>query len=77
MLVKAKAIARFLIVGGILISFGAGCSTTPTISQEDQDRLEEARIAAEEAERKLSELRQERIRLEQGVDEEPEADQEP
>lgn len=39
-----------------------GC--TPKPSQEELQRLEEARSAAESAERKLAELRQERMNLE-------------
>jgi flagellar biosynthesis chaperone FliJ len=41
----------------------SGCTKKPTT--EETGKLEEARSAAESAERKLSELRQERIALEQ------------
>lgn len=47
-----------------MIAFGVGCKP-PAASQEDNSKLEQARAAAESAERKLSELRQERIALEQ------------
>jgi len=47
-----------------LIAFGGvGCTKKP--SQEEVSKLEEARVAAESAEKKLSELRQERMQLEQ------------
>ncbi len=42
---------------------GAGCTKKP--SQEEVSKLEQARVAAESAEKKLSELRQERMQLEQ------------
>jgi septal ring factor EnvC (AmiA/AmiB activator) len=42
---------------------GAGCTKKP--SQEEASKLEQARVAAESAEKKLSELRQERMQLEQ------------
>ena len=51
-------------VFGALIAFGGvGCTKKP--SQEEVSKLEEARVAAESAEKKLSELRQERMQLEQ------------
>ena len=57
--------ARFLCIG--ILVFGAGtmvgCTKKP--SNEEISKLEEARSAAESAERKLAELKQERIRLEQ------------
>ena len=46
--------------GGLMVS---GCTKKP--SQEEMTRLEDARSAAESAERKLDELRQERQTLEQ------------
>jgi hypothetical protein len=49
-----------------LIAFGwAGCTKKP--STEEVSKLEEARVAAESAEKKLSELRQERMLLEQDL----------
>ena len=43
-----------------------GCTKKP--SQEELQRLDESKAAAEAAERKLSELRQERMRLESELD---------
>jgi len=43
---------------------GGGARRGKAVSEEDKARLDEAKVAAEAAERKLSELRQERIRLE-------------
>jgi hypothetical protein len=61
-----KLTSILLISGAMLISCGiVGCSSTPKPSTEESGKLEEARAAAESAERKLSELRQERMRLEQ------------
>jgi hypothetical protein len=57
---------KVLFVGAFsaLIVFGsAGCTKKP--SQEEISKLEQARVAAESAEKKLSELRQERMQLEQ------------
>lgn len=49
-----------------LFAFGwAGCTKKP--STEEVSKLEEARVAAESAEKKLSELRQERMQLEQDL----------
>ena len=52
---------------------GGGGSTSKSsgarkgkVSEEDKARLDEAKVAAEESEKKLSELRQERIKLESG-----------
>jgi len=47
-----------------LLAFGwVGCTKKP--SAEEVSKLDEARVAAESAEKKLSELRQERMQLEQ------------
>lgn len=60
-----KLTSIMIISGAMLISGGiAGCFTQKP-SNEEAGKLEEARAAAESAERKLSELRQERMRLEQ------------
>jgi hypothetical protein len=59
-------LSNVLFVGAVsaLIAFGgAGCTKKP--SQEEISKLEQARVAAESAEKKLSELRQERMQLEQ------------
>lgn len=65
MLKIRKLTSIMIISGAMLISGGiAGCFTQKP-SSEESGKLEEARAAAESAERKLSELRQERLRLEQ------------
>jgi outer membrane murein-binding lipoprotein Lpp len=54
---------RLIMASVIIGSIGlAGCTKKP--KEEDFSKLEEARAAAESAERKLSELRKERIALE-------------
>lgn len=56
-------IARYVLIGSFVVMCGmTGCTKKP--SNEELTRLEEARSAAESAERKLAELRQERMSLE-------------
>ncbi len=56
-----------LLAGAIILTIPfSGC--TPKPSSEEMGKLEEARAAAESAERKLSELRKERMRLEQELE---------
>lgn len=56
-------IARYVLIGSFVVMCGmTGCTKKP--SDEELTRLEEARSAAESAERKLAELRQERMSLE-------------
>lgn len=55
-----------LAMGICLFLAGWGCTKKP--SQEEMSRLDESKAAAESAEKKLSELRQERIRLEAELD---------
>jgi septal ring factor EnvC (AmiA/AmiB activator) len=58
-----KKFAYFLTVGSCIFFCGfSGCTKKP--SKEDITKLEEARNAAESAERKLADLRQERMELE-------------
>jgi septal ring factor EnvC (AmiA/AmiB activator) len=59
--------ARFLLIGLMIAGTSAmvGCTKKP--NNEDVSKLEEARTAAESAERKLSDLRQERVKLEQDL----------
>jgi hypothetical protein len=59
-------LSKVLFVGAfsaLIVFGGAGCTKKP--SQEEVSKLEQARVAAESAEKKLSELRQERMQLEQ------------
>lgn len=51
------------VLGAFFVVNFSGCTKKP--SQEEVSKLEEARVAAESAEKKLSELRQERMQLEQ------------
>jgi chromosome segregation ATPase len=62
---KILMVARIVLISLLVVGSGAlvGCTKKPT--NQDVSKLEEARAAAESAERKLSELRQERMRLEQ------------
>ena len=66
--------AKFLRVTGValtsalLLTFGfIGCSSTKP-NTEEMGKLDEAKAAAESAERKLSELRMERIALEKQLE---------
>lgn len=58
-------ITRYLLIGSFITMVGVGmtgCTKKP--NEEELTKLEEARSAAESAERKLAELRQERMSLE-------------
>jgi len=56
-------IARYVLIGSFVVMCGmTGCTKKP--NDEELAKLEEARSAAESAERKLAELRQERMNLE-------------
>ena len=62
--------AKFLKISGIalistLLVAGGFTGCTPKPSNEDMGKLDEAKAAAESAERKLSDLRMERMKLEQ------------
>ncbi|MBN1575411.1 MAG: hypothetical protein JW913_02600 [Chitinispirillaceae bacterium] len=62
--------AKFLKINGvvlvsILFLMGGFTGCTPKPSNEEVGKLEQARAAAESAERKLSDLRMERMKLEQ------------
>ena len=60
-----RLFARVILIGSLLA--WAGMSCTPKPNQEEAGKLEQARASAESAEKKLSELRQERIQLENDV----------
>ena len=56
-------LARFLLIGSFIAMAGiSGCTKKP--SQDELTKLDEAKQAAESAEKKLSELKQERVQLE-------------
>jgi septal ring factor EnvC (AmiA/AmiB activator) len=62
-MVAYHKIARYVLIGSFVVMCGmAGCTKKP--SNEELAKLEEARSAAESAERKLAELREERMNLE-------------
>ena len=60
-LLKLAAIASLIAAGSF-----SGCTKRP--SEEELAKLEQARAAAESAERKLAELRSERMQLEQTLE---------
>lgn len=61
---KFLKISGIALISTLLLSSGfVGC--TPKPSSEESSKLDEAKAAAESAERKLSDLRMERIKLEQ------------
>ena len=64
---KFSFIARFFCIGMLVFgaAFMAGCTKKP--STQDVSKLEDARSAAEGAEKKLAELKQERLKLEQDL----------
>ena len=62
-MVSMKKVSRFAVIASVLLLAGlTGCTKKP--SEEELTKLEEARSAAESAERKLAELRSERMALE-------------
>jgi len=63
-----SVIAKFFCIGMLVFGMGfsmAGCTKKP--STQDVSKLEESRSAAEGAEKKLAELKQERLKLEQDL----------
>jgi len=55
--------ARLLLIGSFIAMVGAaGCTKKP--NQDELTKLDEAKMAAESAEKKLTDLRQERVELE-------------
>jgi septal ring factor EnvC (AmiA/AmiB activator) len=56
-------LARFLLIGSFVAMAGvSGCTKKP--SQDELTKLEEAKQSAESAEKKLTDLKQERMQLE-------------
>jgi hypothetical protein len=61
---KAGKLIPFIVIAAFLaLSSITGC-TKKTIAVKENPKLEEARAAAENAEKKLSDLKQERMRME-------------
>jgi septal ring factor EnvC (AmiA/AmiB activator) len=66
-MLRTSRFLRLLTAASLIAAFGmSGCTKKP--SQEEVSKLETARGAAESAEKKLSELRQERMQLEQQLE---------
>jgi hypothetical protein len=60
---EIKRAARFLLIGSFFgMAVIIGCTKKP--SQDELTKVEESKTAAENAEKKLTELRQERMQLE-------------
>jgi septal ring factor EnvC (AmiA/AmiB activator) len=60
---KLQKVSRYLLISSFIAAcFMAGCTKRPT--EEQLTKLEETRAAIESAERKLAELREERMSLE-------------
>ena len=65
---KSKTLLRLLVMGSMMAALVlGGCTKRP--SQEELAKLDEARMAAEGAEKKLAELKSERTQLEQALQE--------
>jgi septal ring factor EnvC (AmiA/AmiB activator) len=65
---KFSVIVRFICAGVLVFGIGSmmtGCTKKP--STQEVSKLEDARSAAEGAEKKLAELKQERLKLEQDL----------
>lgn len=67
-MLKIRKLASMVVISSVLVSGGIVGCFSPKPSNEETGKLEEARSAAESAERKLSELRQERVKLEQELE---------
>jgi hypothetical protein len=60
---RTYKVIRCVVFAAFIAALGStGCSKPP--NKENQSKLEEAKAAAESAEKKLSEVKQERMRLE-------------
>jgi DNA repair exonuclease SbcCD ATPase subunit len=65
-MLRMKYAVSCIMIGAIMLCGGMmGCTQKP--SQAELSKLDEAKSAAESAEKKLSELRQERMKLEQDL----------
>jgi outer membrane murein-binding lipoprotein Lpp len=65
-MMRVKHVSRYLILGSFVAALAmGGCTKKP--NEEELAKLEEARAAAESAERKLDELKRERMALESQV----------
>ncbi len=66
MLMKSHGFARVVLFAAAVAVCGVGCTKRP--SEEELAKLDQATQAAEAAERKLAELRNERMALEQQLE---------
>jgi septal ring factor EnvC (AmiA/AmiB activator) len=62
---KFSKVVYVSVISFVVALGGVGCTKKP--SQEEASKLDQARASAESAEKKLSELRQERMQLEQDL----------
>lgn len=63
---KMNTLMKWVAVASVAVFCSVGCTKRP--SEEELGKLEQARVAAESAEKKLAELRSERMQLEQTLD---------
>lgn len=64
---QARFFLRLIAVASLIATLGInGCTKKP--NQEEMGKLEQARTAAESAEKKFSELKSERVQLEQTLE---------
>jgi septal ring factor EnvC (AmiA/AmiB activator) len=66
---KASLIGKIVVVAALLACGGLGAGCTKKPGKDELSKLDESRNAAESAERKLNELKQERTRLESDLQE--------
>jgi hypothetical protein len=57
----------YLLLAGLMIIGAVGCTKKPGVQQGSNSKLEDAQSAAQDAERKLGELRYERMQLEKDL----------
>lgn len=65
-MLKSNRFLQVVAITSVVAACGMGCTKRP--SEEELAKLEQARAAAESAERKLAELRSERMQLEQTLE---------
>jgi septal ring factor EnvC (AmiA/AmiB activator) len=65
---KTKTILKVIAVASVVAVCGLSTGCTKRPNEEELAKLEQARSAAESAERKLAELRSERMQLEQTLE---------
>jgi septal ring factor EnvC (AmiA/AmiB activator) len=66
---RAILVIKLVVIAAILVCSGLGVSCTKKPGKDELSKLDESKNAAESAERKLGELKQERARLESDLQE--------